>query len=340
MSGPRNHRPWPPGRTVATVLLLAATLAGCRQSTSTPGEVASGGPCANPPPAERDTRVTLSVEGTERWYQRRQPARMTQGVLLPLVMDLHGYGESAQLHLQITRMAEFGARNGFVTVTPQGGGAVPAWNTALDSLDVKFLATVLDDTEAHACIDRNRVFVIGLSNGAMMASTLGCVLAGRVAAIAAVAGVADPKGCAPSRPVPVLAIHGTADQFLPYNGGLGPAVTNLPAPDRSGRTLGEVGILAGTKGSPAVPKVLSAWAAHNGCPAGSPAARHRAHDVTELRWPCPPAAEVVLERIEGGGHSWPSSQFLQAAAKIVGRTTFSIDANTEAWSFFQAHPLR
>ena len=80
---------------------------------------------------------------------------------------------------------------------------------------------LLDEAEATLCIDTNRVYFAGLSNGAMMTSSIACELSGRVAAAGAVAGVADPDGCAFSRPVPLVAFHGTDDQFLAYTGGFG-----------------------------------------------------------------------------------------------------------------------
>jgi len=42
----------------------------------------------------------------------------------------------------------------------------------------------------------------------------------RIAAVATVSGqlVAEPGGCRPSRPVPILAVHGTGDEVIPYGG--------------------------------------------------------------------------------------------------------------------------
>ena len=53
-----------------------------------------------------------------------------------------------------------------------------------------------------------------------MAYRVACMLSKQVAAIATVAGAFYyvPGGCQPSRPVPVLEIHGQADQFAPYTG--------------------------------------------------------------------------------------------------------------------------
>ena len=55
----------------------------------------------------------------------------------------------------------------------------------------------------------------GYSNGAFMASALACSDARTVAAVAPVAGIEADAGCRPSRRVPVIAFHGTADPSSP-----------------------------------------------------------------------------------------------------------------------------
>jgi polyhydroxybutyrate depolymerase len=75
--------------------------------------------------------------------------------------------------------------------------------------DVEFVRRMIGLLEADLCIDRARLFATGLSNGAFMTSVVACSLADKIAAVAPVAGVRDPAGCEPSRPVPLLAIHGS-----------------------------------------------------------------------------------------------------------------------------------
>jgi hypothetical protein len=84
------------------------------------------------------------------------------------------------------------------------------------------------------------------------AAAMACDLAGRVASVAVVAGAlyTEPGECRPSRPIAVLAIHGTNDVVVPY-GGRSPTV-EWPLP------------------MPPMPEWLSEWAARDGCP-GDPA---------------------------------------------------------------------
>jgi polyhydroxybutyrate depolymerase len=64
-----------------------------------------------------------------------------------------------------------------------------------------------------------------------------------------------------------------------------------------------------------------------------------AADVTRIAYTnCADDAAVVLYRIEGGGHTWPGGQPLPEW--FAGPTSRSIDASSEMWAFFEAHPLK
>ena len=287
--------------------------------------------------AAGEEKTTITSGGVERWYLRHVPAAHDGTTPLPVVVDLHGYSEGAQVHVRMSELGAFGDQHGFVTITPQGLGPVPRWETAVGSQDVKFIGDLLDQVEQTVCVDTARVFVTGLSNGAMMTSVVACALADRVAAVAPVAGITNVAGCKPARAVPIVAFHGTADPFVAYDGGLGPAAAKLPAPDGSGKTLGDLGARNRPKGL-SVPDVLHAWARRNKC-TGQVSEKQVASDVTELSYACPRGAEVELYRVTGGGHSWPGSAFSKQIASVVGPTTDSISADEVMWAFFQAHPL-
>jgi polyhydroxybutyrate depolymerase len=49
------------------------------------------------------------------------------------------------------------------------------------------------------------------------------------------------------------------------------------------------------------------------------------------------ATEVVLYRLEGGGHTWPGGkQYLPK--KLIGTVCRDMDAREDIWKFFEAHP--
>lgn len=341
-------------RTVVRVLLAAScTLAvavavlGAGRATGAPSGGASHVPvrpsagCSLAQPATPGTSdQLLAAGGDQGGYVRAIPPPYTGRTPMPLVVDLHGYEEPASGQVAMSGLAAYGATHGFITVTPQVAGTIPMWQTGFHSKDMAFIGALLDTADATLCVDRNRVFVTGLSNGAFMTSAVACVYAGRVAAVAPVAGIQVPAGCHPSRRVPVVAFHGTADPFVAYGGGLGSSALALPAPDGSGRTLGQVlGPHAAQRSGPSVPAITAAWARRNGC-GTHPTSSAVASGVTRIAYACPGGADVELYRVAGGGHAWPGSPVSQAVASVVGFTTMAISADAVIWRFFAAHPLR
>ena len=77
-----------------------------------------------------------------------------------------------------------------------------------------FVAALLDELEASLCVDLDRVFATGISNGGMFVHRLGCDLPDRFAAIAPVAGtIAKGFNCAPgsSPKISMINIYATQD---------------------------------------------------------------------------------------------------------------------------------
>jgi len=321
--------------------VLSATVpgqAGAQIASSVPARASSG--CSLAQAATPGTAdLLLAAGGDQGAYVREIPPTYSGHRPMPVVIDLHGYEETATLQVSLTQLGTYGDSHGFITITPQVADKVPMWETGLKSNDVAFIRGLLRTVDTTLCVDRNRVYVTGYSNGAFLTSTIACVLAGQVAAIAPVSGLENPSGCHPSRHIPVVTFHGTADQFVSYTGGLGPAALKLPAADGSSKSLGqELGKGAPQTKGPSIPAITAAWAARNKC---APKAHDTtiASDVTLIAYSCPKQADVELYRITGGGHAWPGSLFSKGIASVVGRTTFSISADQIIWRFFEAHPL-
>jgi polyhydroxybutyrate depolymerase len=278
-------------------------------------------------------RIDLMSGGQRRWYLREVPPAHDGHDPVPVVVDLHGYGEGAEGHAQSTQLGEFGAVEGFVTVTPQGQGQMEAWDTAPGSADVTFVEDLLDQVEGALCIDTVRVFVTGSSNGAMLASTLACVASDRIAAVAAVAGVTVVEDCEPERPVPIVAVHGTDDPMIPYGGGLNPAIARLPLPGSS-RTIGDLRVDRDLS----IPDVMRWWAEREGC-ATHPARDRVSSDTVLLRYSCPGWTAVDLFRIDGGGHTWPGRDVGPSPTAPRPGPRTPIVANEVIWHFLESHPL-
>jgi polyhydroxybutyrate depolymerase len=266
------------------------------------------------------------------WYLRYVPQAADLTRPAPLVIDLHGYLEGADLHTKTSNMSAVADRHGFLLVSPQGTGALVFWNhrqRADGPPDVAFLESVMDGVEHDLCVDRTRVYVTGYSNGAFMTSTLGCVMADRLAAIAPVAGARFDAGCAPDRPLPVLAFHGTADPIVAFSGGASVAGGSLRFDDET------IDNFSGDVNRPIIDS-LADWAKVDGCDS-TPGETHVSASVVLRQWRCPTGQEVALYEVQGGGHSWPGSQFSAAVAAVIGPTTMDIDASELIWEFFAAH---
>jgi polyhydroxybutyrate depolymerase len=308
-------------------------------AASVPARLSAG--CALAEPVLPGTsNQLLAAGGDDGGYVREVPPSYTGRRPLPVVIDLHGWGEPAAFQVQVSQLGAYGAAHNFLTVTPQIAEPALVWRLGFSGKDVAFMGALLDTIDSTLCVDTNRIFVTGYSYGAFLTSTLACVYAGRIAAVAPVAGIQSPAGCHPSRPVAVVAFHGTADPFVPYLGGVGSAALNLPAPDGSHRTLGQVlGKKAIKSKGPTIPGNTAAWARRNGCAPG-PTRQSVAARVTLIAYSCPKGDEVELYRVTGGGHAWPGSPVSVSIARAVGFTTMAISADQIMWAFFTAHPLR
>ncbi len=224
-------------------------------------------------------------------------------------------------------------QHGFLVVYPNGTGEFPkmlTWNAGhccgyarrhrVD--DVGFIRAILDELEGAGRIDRKQIFAAGMSNGAMMAYRLAAEMSDRIAAIAPVAGTTELDAAQPSRPVSVIHFHGTADEFVPFDGGRGP------------RSLSQ------HRFTP-VETTIRHWVESNGCRQEStvthlPNAGADGLPILRREYPAGRGgAEVVLYTIEGGGHTWPGRTPRLTA---LGPSTQSISANDLMWEFFARHP--
>lgn len=310
--------------------------------SAAPGKQATGAPVPSPgckagPAPDAVTVQKDYLDDSDRWFLITTPPDVAADEPVPLVLDFHGLAEGAEIHAKTSNFAPFAQEHGFIVVMPQGEGSPVRWKvepSVADNTDLQYTSDLLDQLEAEHCVDTSRIYSTGLSNGAFMSSIVGCALSDRVAAIAPVSGLIRPSGCEPTRPVPVLTFHGTADPILLFNGGVGPRLNNilgggheeeppLPAPDLDG------------DGYPAAAK---AWAEGNGC-TGDPIDDELTSTVTERTWDCPADGPVEFLIIDGGGHSWPGSPFSLGGEKVVGKTDRSIDADEIIWAFFQRFQL-
>jgi polyhydroxybutyrate depolymerase len=212
----------------------------------------------------------------------------------PLLVAVHGWASGAANFAAVTGLSAGADERGVVVAYPQGLGRPAGWHFAgMPSSefggrqsDVGLFDALLERLTVSGCVDPQKVFVAGHSQGGGMAAELACRRGEGLAGVAMISGEHFRLPCAPSRPVPILSLHAVDDEVLPYGGG---QVTTM-SPDFPSVLPAE--------------EVAAAWAAIDGCLA----AGREDHDdgVTRLTWSgC--RAPVTFYRLSRGGHAWAGS---------------------------------
>ncbi len=311
-------------RRVAGVLLLAAIPAPTRAATV--------------------ARATVPTPDGPRGYLLARPGAAASG-LRPLVLLLHGHGQSAERALGLAgNAAPLGVwlavseREGIVVAAlegERGDDGRRGWNDCrADSPiiprtdDVAFVRAVVRRLLREAAVDPARVYAMGMSNGGFMAFRLALELDPQPAAVAVIgASMAAKSACAAlARPVSVLLVVGTEDPLVPYGGG-------------------EVRLLLRRRGSVLpVEEALAAWRRVDRAE-GPPVVEALPHlggasDPTRAVrtvWGVPGSHQVAFVRVEGGGHLEPSvsQRYGWLVRQVLGRQNHDLEIAEEAWRFFR-----
>ncbi len=345
-ASPGRRWPWLPALLLA-VALLAVACAGGGGEEAAPAEAGAApkpvlhpsAGCSSPDAALYQGAGSSQVrqitsEGAARDYRVYVPRSVRPDAPAPLVYNFHGLGSNALAQEIYSGLLPLAEAEGFVLVSPNGLGSPRGWRVPGlvqgqpdPERDLRFFDALHQQVTASLCIDLDRVYSTGMSNGAFFSSALACARPQVVAAIAPVAGVFyPPEGC--QAPVPVLAFHGTADAIVPYRQGL----------------IFNVIPYAGAEA------YVDAWARLNGC--SSPALERLGSEVVRRAYQgC--RADTVLVTVEGGGHTWPGSRLedligrsaggqqgaaptpFPTAVPDLGYTTVQVSAAAMMWDFFR-----
>jgi polyhydroxybutyrate depolymerase len=291
----RTRNSWAKVLTTSASGILALTLTGCTGSPAT----VSAGPAAPSPTSPAQTRsapiATPAIRPTPAPTGISAPKRqesiavgddgrvvdlfvptIPSGAKAPLLVLLHASGESPYVMAQTSRAGELAARAGVIVALPPArsrrwDGMVSSGDPVSPSADATYILGLIDRLTTELPIDAGRVFVAGFSIGAVMSERIGCQFADRVTAIALDAGAPWSDECSPSRPLPILVLHGTADSTFR----IGLATT-----------------------------VVDRWRAADGC-RGEPVESQLSDIATSvLNDDCDAGVTVEFVRYEGSGHRW------------------------------------
>ncbi|MEM8792808.1 MAG: hypothetical protein AAGE80_14400 [Pseudomonadota bacterium] len=281
----------------------------------------------------------IEHQGIKRWFHVFD-AGIADQENAPMIVSLHGYmSKDSALAArtnpayvswpELERLARIHnfrilyplAFEGRWSLFPGIKGAVLEDRTPID--DVGFVLKLVQTMIEDGIADPNRIYLQGLSDGAIMTFRLLCIADSPFAAGAPVIGFMREEhleDCSQDLPPPILVIAGTLDRILPYDGWL----------YTTGRYI-------------SVPETMEFWRKRYGCTEQtSTTLKDIAPDdqstVTRVDWTgCSREGAIRLYRVEGGGHQAPSFSppASEWAKTRAGPRNRDIETANHVWSFFQ-----
>ena len=234
------------------------------------------------------TLHTITIYGMQpRTYYLRIPAQYSAATSVPLLLALHSRTTNAKTIVTDSQILSSAESLNFIVAGLNGAvyEGASSWNagncctnaTTYEENDLLFASTVIDFVTSNYSIDKSRVWVMGHSNGGMMAYRLACDLSEKVTAIAVVTGALVDDSCTPTKPVSTLHIHGNLDPTVPFHGG-------------------------GKFETPSIFHSVKDMAYKNSC-TGSP---KESSDAIEERyiWTCASGVETQLVNYQENSHGW------------------------------------
>ncbi|NPA68076.1 MAG: hypothetical protein GXO50_05650 [Chlorobi bacterium] len=288
---------------------------------------------------------TITVDGVSRRYAIYIPEGI-EDIAVPIVYELHGggiyiedmTGESGY-KTPYKLWTDIADKEKFIVIYPEGlNGSYgkPTWNdcrgnciVSSNADDIKFISVLTDKIISTYKVDESRIYVSGTSNGGLMALRTASELSDRIAAVAAVAASMPDTTCcnAPENPISVLFMNGTDDNHLPYEGGF---VSYPPNPDYGSvySTEYSVDFWKNFNHTDSIPDIFVF--PDRDTSDGGIVERYTYKNGVEN-------TEVVLYKINGGGHSAPSikEQYSALFEEYFNKQNHDIEMTDEVWAFFK-----
>lgn len=303
-------------------MLAAACLLGCGFVT---------------PALAEDYRLTMEINETHRFATINQPRRLKHIPRATLIV-LHGAENGQRIRARLGLDTAV-AGTGTVTVYPDALNG--HWNNGLSEAagpdDVAFLKALIAKLVSAGITDSRRVYLVGASDGGVMALRFTCeadhLLAGTATVLTAMP-VKLAQTCKLTKPTPYLSINGTDDSMVPFNGGT--AIYRKTGKNEI-VSKGDVISAAAT---------LDIFAKKAGCGAEKHVKQLEDRDKEDKSQPfletfdaCQVPVEMI--RIEGGGHNIPGRRLSNIGpAAGNGTPNHDIESSRVIWDFFRRTPAR
>lgn len=313
---------------IVRLIFFSLFLTGCMRSL--PSGIESG-------PGTYQQKLDIRYNFLKRNYRVHVPPSYDPQKPLPLVVVIHGAFDNAVGVEKATGFSELADRENFIVQYPNGislFGFLQHWNAghccgkaAKDKVDdVGFIAKAIEDLCSRLNVDRHRIYMVGFSNGGMMAYRFAAERSDLLAAVAPLAASIGGRTSAnepawripvPEHPLPVISMHGMKDEDIPYDGGVSP------------RRGGDRSYLS-------VPESIGFWVEQNGCHGAVNEQELHQGAVKVKSWTgCSDNSEVSLYLLKGWGHVWPGRVFLGSLE--AGHPLKEFEATEIIWDFFKRH---
>jgi polyhydroxybutyrate depolymerase len=251
---------------------------------------------------------------------------------VPLVIALHGAGGSGQSFMDNTSYKELAEESGVMLVFPEGiqnsWGYLDRRELATSDLytnDWSFVDTLIDQLSTDYKIDTDRVYILGFSNGGLLAMRIMCEYSDKLAGVAIIAAnmnhfLAQHCVNTDASPVPLMLVLGTKDELFPWSG-----VTSRRQNNRLVITF-------------SIQQTVSFYTAMNGCDlqavqTGSVSTNFSPVQVVRTAFTeCRRNADFVLDALVDYGHRYPIEPFITRSNGEMGTIEDAV------WDFFMTHP--
>ena len=279
-------------------------------------------------------KIDRRVNGFRRSYLIHIPKNYDQSKPTPLVVALHGGFDKAKKMARQTEFSELADREGFIVLYPNGitlFGWLQHWNARYccgkamkDGIDdLGFVDGLIEQAQAHLNIDSKRIYMVGYSNGGMLAYLFASEEPEILAAVAILSSTIGIKSSEPERqitapmhPVPMIIFHGREDEIIPYEGG-------QPSGKKSQNYI-------------SVSDSALFWAENNGCTKPVTVEHQFENRVLKQIWSeCEDGSETILFTIEGWNHDPPTRRFTGKLSATDPLKDFH--ATDFIWEFFSRH---
>ena len=279
----------------------------------------------------------VMVDGKKREFRYFMPSH-AKGVVLPLVIGLHGGGGKPKQFESYSRFSELSEKSAsYIAVYPKG--IDKHWNDGRSNLnekvdDVAFISKLIDILP-H--IDKSEVYATGMSNGALMTQRLACEISSKLNGIAVVGASMSNElvqNCVDNKAMDALFVFGTKDTAFLDNGTI---VSPLSPNEVRGHHI-------------SIDKTLQYWKERNACKSVS---LKKELNLYTKQWGklkddgtkvfineykgC--RKRLMYYKVEGGGHRWPDSEasngFIIRKAMKVGNASHEINSAEEIINFFR-----